>query len=137
MTKRLAKNKSEMELLELRTRLDHQDKTLAHQDKVLELLRGDINLLSQLLKGSSSLNMEGVIPMLNKQSETMQSMDKKIDTRFIPIEAWKQKVLDREGMWIINKNNIFVRAGMIITGLGGVIAIVLGIFKVIDWLHGK
>lgn len=99
-------------------------KRLTQQDRILEHL-------SQLIKGSSALNIEGVLPMLR----TMKTTQEKIVSDVQHLQNWKAKELESKGTISIKTSILITRILAIIGALGVLVGAILGITQFIDWLH--
>lgn len=105
-----------MEIEEIRQRLSQQD-----------------NLLKEILlavKGSVSMGIEGLLPTVIKLEESMNQMVKDV----AHLQRWKQKVIENKGKFTISFSVLLTRFLTIIGGLGTIVAIALGVIKLIDWL---
>lgn len=106
-----------VEIEEIRKRLTDQD----------EMLRD----ISRLLKGSVNLNMQGLIPMINE-------MDTKIQTIINDVahfHRWKKLIQSKSDAITASRNLLFTRVLAVIGGGGTLIAIVLGVKEIIEWIH--
>ena len=101
-------------------------KRLTQQDRVLDQL-------SQLIKGSSSLNIEGVLPMLR----TMKTTQEKIVTDVQHLQNWREKEIESKGTISIKTSILITRVLAIIGAIGVLVGAVLGATQFIDWLHAQ
>lgn len=116
--------KADMEIVEIRKRLTDQDKVLDQQSDALKEIM-------QLLKGSVNLNMEGLIPMINKIQEGLQLVISDVEH----LKRWKKMQQENRGKFTISFSVLLTRALAVIGGVGMIVSIALGVKQLIDWLN--
>jgi hypothetical protein len=116
--------RDEMEIVEIRKRLTDQDRVMKEQSDALKEIM-------YLLKGSVNLNMEGLVPMINKIETSIHQMISDIEH----LKRWKKMQQENRGKFTISFSVLLTRVLAIIGGFGTVIAIALGIKQLLEWLH--
>lgn len=115
--------KQDMEIVEIRQRLTDQDKVMKEQSDALKEIM-------YLLKGSVNLNMEGLVPMINKIEEGLRLVISDVEH----LKRWKKMQQENKGKFTISLSVLLTRVLAIIGGIGTIVAIALGVMQLVDWL---
>lgn len=135
MGKQPDKFKESMEIEQIKMHLNRQDQilkeqneTLKEQDHNLNLLKGGVNEVLGLLKGSFATDSKGMISNVKEMRESMGQ----IVSDIAHLQRWKKMVQDSKGTLTIRFSVLFTRVLAIIGGLGTIVAIALGIKELIQ-----
>lgn len=122
MAKRTNKSYATMaEVEEILNRLTQQDGRLANQDRMLD----DI---SKLLKGSVSLNLQGILPMVNEMKDSMGQVVSDV----AHLQRWKKREQESKGTFTIRTSVMITRALAVIGAIGVLVGAVLGILQAVE-----
>ena len=117
MAKNISKSKDMGEIEEIRKRLTDQD----------EMLKD----ISRLLKGSVNLNMQGLVPLINELDTKIQTMI----TDIAHLQRWKKMIQSKTEAIAATRNLLFTRILAVVGGGGTLVAIILGVKEIVDWVH--
>lgn len=135
MAKQPDKFKESMEIEQIKMHLNKQDQilkeqneTLKEQDHNLDILKGAVNEVLNLLKGSFATDSKGLIQNTKEMRESVAQ----IVSDIAHLQRWKKMVQDSKGTLTIRFSVLFTRILAIIGGLGTVVAIALGVKELIQ-----
>lgn len=109
------------EVEQILNRLTQQDQRLANQDRVLD----DI---SKLIKGSVTLNLQGMIPMMNDLKDSMGQVVSDV----AHLQRWKKREQEMKGTFTIRTSVMITRILAGIGALGVLIGAVLGVIQILE-----
>lgn len=109
------------EVKDIIKRLDHQDQRFNGQDEMLK----DIQ---RLLKGSVSLNLQGILPMVNEMKDSMSQVVSDV----AHLQRWKKKEQESKGTFTIRTSVFITRLLAIIGAVGVIVGAMLGGLQIIE-----
>lgn len=109
------------EVKDIIKRLDHQDHRFNGQDEMLK----DIQ---RLLKGSVSLNLQGILPMVNEMKDSMSQ----VVTDVAHLQRWKKREQESKGTFTIRTSVFITRILAIIGAIGVIVGAALGGLQIIE-----
>ena len=109
------------EVKDIIKRLDNQDQRFNGQDEMLK----DIQ---RLLKGSVSLNLQGILPMVNEMKDSMSQ----VCTDVAHLQRWKKKEQESKGTFTIRTSVFITRLLAIIGAVGVIVGAALGGLQIIE-----
>lgn len=109
------------EVREILQRLSDQDHRLTQQDKVLDEI-------SKLIKGSVSMNLQGMIPMVNEMKFSVGQVVSDV----AHLQRWKKKELESRGTFTIRTSVMITRILAFVGAAGIIVGAVLGIIQIIE-----
>lgn len=109
------------EVEEILNRLTQQDVRLSNQDRMLD----DI---SKLLKGSVSLNLQGILPMVNEMKDSMGQVVSDV----AHLQRWKKREQESKGTFTIRTSVMITRILAVIGAIGVLVGAVLGGLQAIE-----
>lgn len=109
------------EVREILQRLSDQDYRLTQQDKVLDEI-------SKLIKGSVSMNLQGMIPMVNEMKFSVGQVVSDV----AHLQRWKKKELESRGTFTIRTSVMITRILAFVGAAGIIVGAVLGIIQIIE-----
>jgi len=116
MAKKIIKKYATMaEVEEILKHLTQQDQRLTNQDRMLD----DI---SKVIKGSVSLNLQGVLPMVNEMKDSMHQ----IVSDVAHLQRWKKREQESKGTFTIRTSVMITRVLAVIGAIGVVVGAILG-----------
>lgn len=108
--------------------LEQQNETLKEQEHNLKILKGLVDEVLDLLKGSFAMDSKGMIANVREMREAMGQ----ITSDIAHLQRFKKMLQDSKGTMTIKFSVLFTHILAVVGGLGTIVAIALGIKELIQ-----
>lgn len=122
--RKITKYATMAEVEEILKHLTQQDQRLTNQDRMLD----DI---SKVIKGSVSLNLQGVLPMVNEMKDSMHQ----IVSDVAHLQRWKKREQESKGTFTIRTSVMITRLLAGIGAIGVIVGAVLGGLQILEMIQ--